>query len=122
MSKGEAELAFQLKAAGFEFVREHKFHAVRKWRFDFALPAYKIGVEVEGGTWSGGRHSRGAGFEADCRKYNFAALDGWLVLRCTTGMVKTGEALQFVQWAIVERGKAIRSASKPDYESWDNGA
>ena len=42
-------------------VREHRFDAVRGWRFDFAFPATKWALEVEGGTWSGGRHTRGKG-------------------------------------------------------------
>jgi hypothetical protein len=41
----------------------------------------RVAVEVEGGAFSGGRHTRGMGFVADCEKYNVAALDGWLVLR-----------------------------------------
>ena len=111
MSKGEAELNFQLRALGIPFEREYRFNPNRRWRADFAIPAYKILIEVEGGTWSGGRHSQGAGFEKDCEKYAYAGLDGWLVLRGSTGQVKTGTLLQWIQWGIAERGKAIRLAS-----------
>lgn len=63
------------------FVEEHKFHSSRRWRFDFAFVAQRLAVEVEGGAFSGGRHTRGLGFVADCEKYNAAVLGGWRVLR-----------------------------------------
>jgi len=39
-----------------------------------------LAVEVDGGTWTGGRHTRGAGFEADCEKLNAAVIAGFRVL------------------------------------------
>lgn len=63
------------------FVEEHRFHGTRRWRFDFAWVAQRLAVEVEGGAFSGGRHTRGLGFVADCHKYNAAVLAGWRVLR-----------------------------------------
>jgi hypothetical protein len=60
----------------------------RRWRFDIAWPDQKIALEVEGGAYTQGRHTRGKGFEEDCRKYNAAALDGWLVFRMTPGMLE----------------------------------
>jgi very-short-patch-repair endonuclease len=67
------------------------------WRFDFAWVDRKIAVEIEGGTWSGGRHTRGKGFEEDCRKYNAATLHGWQVYRFTSSQVKSGEAVKFIK-------------------------
>ncbi|APS51736.1 hypothetical protein AVI51_13345 [Piscirickettsia salmonis] len=67
--------------------QEYRFHKTRKWRFDFAWPDLKIAVEVEGGTYSQGRHTRGKGFEADCEKYNTATESGWLVFRYSTQQV-----------------------------------
>ena len=43
----------------------------------------KIAIESEGGTWIGGRHTRGVGFANDAEKYNEAAALGWIVLRYT---------------------------------------
>lgn len=68
--------------------REHRFHPTRDWRFDFAWPALKVAVEVEGGTWVTGRHSRGSGFAKDAEKYNAAVGLGWFVLRYTTDMLE----------------------------------
>ena len=72
---------------GPELLTEHKFHPVRKWAFDYAHPATKVAIELEGGIWTGGRHTNGAGFIGDCAKYNEAALLGWTVFRIPTGGV-----------------------------------
>lgn len=66
------------------FVREHIFDSrtERKWRFDFAWLEEKVALEVEGGIWIAGGHSRGSGVAKDMAKYNSAVLLGWKVLRC----------------------------------------
>ena len=69
--------------------REFKFEpTTADWRFDFALPDIKVAIEIEGGTYSGGRHVRGQGYMGDCIKYNRAAMLGWTVLRLTSDMVR----------------------------------
>lgn len=79
---------------------EHAFHPGRRWRLDFAWPEFLIALEIEGGTFNLGRHTRPIGFEKDCEKYNAAALLGWTVLRVTGAMVKDGRALATVQTAL----------------------
>lgn len=59
-----------------EVVKEYKFHPVRKWRFDYAIIDHKIALEVEGGVWTGGRHTSPKGFLGDMEKYNTATLMG----------------------------------------------
>lgn len=71
-------------------VREYRFAPPRRWRFDFAYPKRKIAVEIEGGAWTGGAHTRGKHFESDCEKYNTAVVMGWRVFRFTGGMVESG--------------------------------
>lgn len=66
-------------------VAEFRF-CERRWRFDWAWPDQKVALEIEGGVYARGRHTRGKGYENDCRKYNAALLQGWRVLRATTGM------------------------------------
>lgn len=68
---------------GTTVYKEHVFHPVRKWRFDYALPEHMIAVEVEGGVWTSGRHTRPQGFINDMEKYNAATVMGWRVLRVT---------------------------------------
>jgi very-short-patch-repair endonuclease len=78
-------------------VREYRFHNKRQWRLDFAWPSLKKAVEVEGGVWIKGRHTRGQGFIDDCEKYNEAALLGWLVLRLPGDWVENGRGIDYVK-------------------------
>ena len=68
---------------GCKVASEHKFHDMRKWRLDFAIIDLKIGIEIEGGVWSCGAHTRGKGFIEDMEKYNAAVTFGWVILRFT---------------------------------------
>lgn len=101
----ELRMLLALRAAKLVdgMTREHRFHPTRAWRFDFAWPAARLALEVEGGTRSGGRHTTGTGFEADAQKYNEAALLGWTVLRVTGAQVRSGAALQWCQQALQTR-------------------
>jgi very-short-patch-repair endonuclease len=92
-SKGEAAMEVMLRAYGIDFEVEYRFAPPRRWRADFALLEPRILIEIEGGHWSGGRHVTGSGFEADCEKYNRAVALDWRVLRYTTNMVVSGEAI-----------------------------
>lgn len=74
---------------GCDFAKEVLFHSKRKWRFDFANLQYKVAVEVEGGAYTKGRHTRPKGFIADMEKYNAAAELGWIVLRYTPQQMLT---------------------------------
>lgn len=60
---------------------EYRFHPERKWRLDYAWPERRVAVEIEGGIFVAGRHSRGAGMLSDMAKYNAATLLGWRLLR-----------------------------------------
>jgi len=107
MDKSELERAFLFYVNSLDLpepVREWRFHPVRRWRFDFAWPSRMVAVECEGGTWSGGRHVRGQGFEGDCQKYNAAAVMGWKVLRVTGGMLD-GDPLGFLELLIEALGE-----------------
>jgi very-short-patch-repair endonuclease len=102
----EEVLAIELKNAGFDFVREHHFAPNRKYRFDFALLEPKIAVEIEGGIWIEGRHTRPEGFIADCEKYNHAVLLGWRVLRFTSDMVNNGQVIPMLKQLLGEESDA----------------
>ncbi len=48
----------------------------RGWRFDWAFPEQRLGIEVQGQ----GRHQTYVGYRGDCEKLNSAVLHGWRVL------------------------------------------
>ena len=84
--------------AGPELVKEYRFHPSRKWRADYAIPAAKVLIELEGGLWSGGRHTRAGGYLADIEKYNAATMLGFCVLRLGTGQVDHQHVREIVEW------------------------
>jgi hypothetical protein len=95
----------QLRMAGLpDPVEEYRFAPPRRWRFDLAWPdpAIKLAVEIEGGVWTGGRHTRPSGYLKDIEKYNQAAIMGWRLVRITPAMVKSGEALALIERALTQ--------------------
>jgi very-short-patch-repair endonuclease len=112
LSQLEDSLLWQIKVAGLPIPeREFRFDKIggRRWRFDLCWVAERVAVECEGGTWTGGRHTRGAGFERDCEKQNAATLAGWKLYRFTAGMIERGEALNLIEAALEN---ATRTAAK----------
>ena len=79
---------------------EHLFHLTRKWRFDFSWPEYRVALEVEGGTWVNGGHSRGSGRTLDREKFNAAAALGWRILYCTPQEVLRGDTIDNIRNAL----------------------
>ncbi len=82
--------------------REYRFDPVRRWRFDYAHTTgqmYRdwIAVEIEGGVWSGGRHTRGKGFIGDMEKYNAATCAGFRVIRVTPDQVRKGDLAMWLK-------------------------
>jgi very-short-patch-repair endonuclease len=69
----------------------------RLFRADFCWPEHNLLVEVNGGTWNGGRHTRGAGVERDYEKLNLAVLAGFRVLLFTSRQVRSGQAAEFLR-------------------------
>ena len=61
-------------------ISEYTFHPERKWRFDFAWPRFKLAVEIDGGSFTRGRHNTGMGSHLDKNKKNAAAALGWRIL------------------------------------------
>lgn len=125
---GEEALALHLRASGIEFVREYRFGAeavglgpglrqrlkdagLQDWRADFALPEFKLMIEVEGGAWMAkSRHTSGAGFSSDLAKYDAAMRMGWNVYRVSPEMVKKGRAIDTIK-QLVELSRAKLSAA-----------
>jgi len=81
----EREVAFDLEAGGS-----------RRWRADFVHRESRTLIEVEGGAWCGGRHTRGSGFVEDAAKYLRAWELGWQVLRLSSGQINIGDVGRIV--------------------------
>lgn len=97
VSEGEATLAQHLKSYNIEFQAEFQFNPERRWRADFYIVGSNILIEVEGGIWSSGRHTRGKGYLGDMEKYNSAQLLGYSVYRYSTEQVKSGKAIDEIR-------------------------
>ena len=113
MSNAELLLAAQLEQAGIPFEREYRFAPPRRWRADFLIEAavasrpgsllgdwVRILIEVDGGGYVAGRHSRGKGIEDDAEKQSAAAILGYRVIRCTPAQVDDGRALGWIRQAL----------------------
>jgi len=87
----ETEYSFDRPLAGMK---------ARRWRFDYAWPERRIALEVEGGIWSGGRHTRAAGFLKDMEKYNEAAAQGWRIIRTTPDRLLTLRTVELLKRAM----------------------
>ena len=84
-----------------ECVKEYMFHPVRKWRFDYAIPEHKVALEVEGGIWTKGRHTRPQGFLGDIEKYNAGTLLGWRIFRVTPDELYSNKTFNLLKDAIL---------------------
>ena len=94
------------KLFGGEWWAEWAFHPTRKWRFDYACPELKIAIEVDGGIFTGGRHSGGVGQLKDMEKMNAAASAQWLVLHTNPEDMFDIQLRNFVSEAIKSRQNA----------------
>lgn len=82
----------------------------RDWRFDWAIPALKIAVEIDGGNWMArwskklkrcvavGRHTKSADYE----KRNAATEAGWTVFYYTSDMLRDDPeaCVEQVAWTV----------------------
>lgn len=93
--KGELTRMFETlwrQLGGPALEPEYRFAKGRRWRADFASVEAGVLIEIEGGVWTGGRHTSPIGYTNDCEKYNAAARIGWRVFRFTRPMLETDPA------------------------------
>jgi len=91
ISVAVAQILAYAKSQGWpDPVFEHEFHPKRKWRWDVAFIEAKVAVEIHGGTWEQGRHTRGGGFEEDRCKVNEGTAAGWRVFEVTYRQIAKG--------------------------------
>ena len=102
VSAAEDMLAFQLDALRVPYKREWRIHPKRRFRADFWLPGHKIVLEVEGGGFVNGRHSRGVGIESDAEKSFYIATMPARLIRLTPKQIKDGRAASWIEACIRE--------------------
>jgi len=93
-------------------VAELQFAPPRKFRFDYAIPAFFLAIECDGGAFKkrtyrnkkgelittiGGRHNSGTGFLKDMEKLNLATMMGWRILRFTPEQLCTNVTIQTIK-------------------------
>jgi len=88
------------KALGLDVWPEFFFTTDRRWRFDYCIPSHKLFIEVEGGVWTGGRHTRGKGFVGDMEKYNRATSLGWKMIRVVPADLHTESTVNMIKAAL----------------------
>lgn len=79
---------------------EFYFMVTRQWRFDYCIPEHKIFIEVEGGVYTNGRHTRPKGFMGDMEKYNSATALGWKMIRTTPSELLTTSLINIIKKTI----------------------
>ena len=70
-----------------EPIAQHRFCG-RRYRWDWCWPISMTACELQGGTWTRGRHTRGAGYANDCEKMIIGQCLGWLVFWLTSDMLR----------------------------------
>lgn len=80
---------------------EFRFHATRKWRFDWAYLDRKIAIEYQGGNYTGrGGHNTVKGLRNDYAKFTEASLQGWTLILIDSETVASGKAAEWVKRAL----------------------
>lgn len=81
-------------------VTEFKFHPDRRWRMDHAWPEHRVYLEIQGGIFTNGRHSRGAAMIKEWEKVNTASAMGWRILYCQPSALMTGAMAETIRTAL----------------------
>lgn len=105
-SRLEILLDQQLEEAGLldGSVPEYRFHPTRRWLMDRAWPKQKVYVEVQGGVFVRGRHSRPKGQLNDFAKISEASILGWRPILVCSLEIKNGEAVERIRRALLFDG------------------
>lgn len=101
-------------------VREYRFHETRKFRIDFAWPEFRVGVEIQGGSFVKGGHNRAIVQSSDYEKVREAAKMGWIILPFNTkdiGVVDDGKIYKVVD----EVAKILKSRIEESFGNWMAG-
>lgn len=102
-------LSLQLRAAGIPHEREVRLIPGRRYRTDILVD--RLAIEVDGATYSQGRHARGSGIATDCEKQCLIVIHGYTPMRVTGDQVRSGQALLWIEQAHNRHGTPLELPS-----------
>jgi very-short-patch-repair endonuclease len=94
-------LAAELTAEHIGFNREVRFAPDRLFRADFHIVGTPLLIEIDGGAYTNGRHTRAQGFLKDREKDALAFRLGFIPMHLSTEQVQNGEAIETIKAALV---------------------
>jgi len=100
-SPREVQFLEQVRTAGLPEPEHQRVICDR--HVDFAWPDRRVCVEIQGGSWTRGAHTRGAGYAKDRMLNNKRQLAGWIVLEFTSDHLDADEAVPVVARALEKR-------------------
>jgi len=83
-----------------EPVAEYRFAPPRRWRFDWCWVDQKLALEVQGGIFTRGRHTRGPALLKEFEKLNAAARLGYRVMFTTPSQLASPEMFEAIREAL----------------------
>lgn len=115
MSKYNATVVIALMKQAYKIPEpklEYRFYPLRKWRFDFAWPVVRepqgitgensgaLAIEIQGGMFTQGRHTRGGALRKEWEKLNMAAILGWRILYFQPDDIYKKATMEMIQRAL----------------------
>ena len=113
MNPHEELLAVHLKELGIAFKREVRLNAKRRFRWDFVVENFAI--EIQGGTFVRGGHTRGKQYRKDCEKMRLAIEHGYVPVHFTTDEVSEGVAQKWISQMVNQHLKGC-AANTPGWK------
>lgn len=87
------ELLLHLAAEGFPVpTLQHRFHPIRRWRFDLCWIHEKAAIDLQGM----GTHTRPSGLTIDAEKISAATACGWAFFAATHRQARDGTLLKWL--------------------------
>ena len=86
--------------AALEGKVRHLDYKTLRYPGHYAWIEQRVALEVEGGVWTRGRHTRGSGYVKDLEKYSEAAAQGWRLVRVTPDQLCTLETIELLKRAL----------------------
>lgn len=116
-------LWLELAPSSLTLLREFPAIEGRRFRFDFYCVEASVLIEIQGGAFTGGRHTRGVGMSSDCEKSRLAQMQGYKCFAYTGQQITKANLTALVAYCITEakKQKRIRKPNTRTKEEYNNG-